>query len=166
VKHCSTLTHAAVPHPPTPDTAGDVSVNGDNVISALAPWVLLQNLSQNNLTISKQKKLLRSVQSIPDVPRGHLWSWVNFALKGIFCPCKFCNSITCESIVLESCSNPKRLGESSSLRRKKILNFNLRGFVGDVITGLRLGLYGQGYRSLGPNRKSEVFRSGFQCKLS
>jgi len=38
--------------------------------------------------------------------------------------------------------------------------------VGDVISGVRLGLYGQGYRSLGPNRKSEKFRSSFQCKLS
>ena len=38
--------------------------------------------------------------------------------------------------------------------------------MGDVISKVGLGLFGQGYRALDPNRKREVFRSSFHWKLS
>jgi len=33
--------------------------------------------------------------------------------------------------------------------------------VGDVISGVGLGLFGRGFRALGPNRKREVFHFQF-----
>jgi len=37
-------------------------------------------------------------------------------------------------------------------------------FVGDVISGIDLYLFGQGYRVLSPNCKSKIFCSSFQYK--
>jgi len=37
--------------------------------------------------------------------------------------------------------------------------------VGDVVSGVCLGLFGRGHRALGPNRKSQFFDSSFSWKL-
>jgi len=38
-------------------------------------------------------------------------------------------------------------------------------FVGDIINGVVLGIFGWGYWALGPNCKREVFHSSFYWKL-
>jgi len=49
------------------------------------------------------------------------------------------------------------------MKKKSVLSF--RFFVGDDISGIGLGLFGQDYRDLGPNCKREVFHSSFYWKL-
>jgi len=39
----------------------------------------------------------------------------------------------------------------------KLVSFGFQFFVGDDITGVELGIFGQGYQALGPNHKSQIF---------
>jgi len=45
------------------------------------------------------------------------------------------------------------------MKRFSVLGFVF--FVGEVISEVRLGLFGRGYQILGPNDKREAFRSSF-----
>jgi len=38
-------------------------------------------------------------------------------------------------------------------------------FVGDIVSGIGLGIFAQGFQALGPNCKREVFRSSILWKL-
>jgi len=47
---------------------------------------------------------------------------------------------------------------------KKLESFGF--FVGDIINGIGLSLFGPGYRALGASAKSQLFDSSFYWKLS
>jgi len=58
----------------------------------------------------------------------------------IFAP--LCNSITRQSIVLESCSNPEKAQQVFQFAMKKCSVLGFVFFVGEVISEVGLGLFG------------------------
>jgi len=70
---------------------------------------------------------------------------------------KSSTSITHQLIVLKSCSNSQKTLQVLVCNKKKFLVLGF--FVGDIISGIGLGIFGRGHQVLGPNCKRKVFCS-------